>query len=45
MEQYDIDKHILDLIYDEEIREDYADLILDEIMEEIENMEEEECKK
>jgi len=36
-----IDKYILDKIYDEEIREDYADLIIEDLIEEIEDMEDE----
>ena len=40
MEQYDVDKHILDMIYNEEIREDYADLVIEDLIEEIEDMEE-----
>lgn len=42
MDQLEIDKHIIDMIYSEEIREDYADLIIEDLMEEIEDMEDEE---
>lgn len=42
MDIYDADRHILDLIYDEDIREDYADIIIEDIMEEIEEMEDKE---
>lgn len=46
MEQYDVDKHILDMIYDEKIREDYADLVIKDLIEEIEDMEgEEKCQE
>ena len=39
MEQYDVDRHILDMIYDDEIREDYADLVIEDLLEQIEDME------
>lgn len=35
MDQFEIDRHILDKIYDEEIREDYTDLVIEDLIEEI----------
>ena len=37
-----IDKHILDMIYNDDAREEYADLIIEDLMEQIEDMEVEE---
>lgn len=45
MEQYDVDKYILDMIYDEEIREDYVDLVIEDLIEEIEDLESEDTKE
>lgn len=37
-----IDKYILDNIYNEEIREDYMDMVIEDLIEEIEEVE---CKE
>lgn len=42
MDIYDIDRHILDSIYNEDIREEYADMVIEDLMEQIEDMEVEE---